>query len=257
MAADANGKQYVVGKGRLYFDQFLPGTKTSTGERYIGNTPELTTSSDEDTLDHYDADSGLNVKDESVTIEQNVTGQMTTDSVDADNVAMLFGGDIERATIAGATAITETHAAKLGRWIQLGVSDAQPTGARKIVNVVIKNGAATILIPNNFEIDLDLGRVYIESDAPGVVADDALIFTYDQEASTRVLIVGKGTEVRGSLRFVSANPIGKQKDYLWPYVKMSANGDFSLKGDEWQTLPFAFEVLKKDAATARVYIDER
>lgn len=257
MAADSNGKQYVLGKGKVYFDQFLPGTKTATGERYIGNTPELTTSQDEDTLDHYDADEGLNVKDESVTIEQNVTGAMTTDSISVENVAMLFGGDIENATVASAVGVTESHAVKLGRWYQLGVSDLQPTGARSITNVTVKKGAATVALTANFDIDLELGRVYVEEDAPGVADGDVLIFTFDQEATTRELIVGKGTEVRGALRFVSKNPIGKQKDYYWPYVKLSANGDFSLKGDEWQTLPFAFEVLKKDAATARVYIDNR
>lgn len=257
MAADSNGKQYVLGKGKVYFDQFLPGTKTATGERYIGNTPELTTSQDEDTLDHYDADEGLNVKDESVTIEQNVTGQMTTDSISVENVAMLFGGDIQRATVAAAVGVTESHPAKLGRWLQLGVSALQPTGARMITNVVVKKGTTAVALPGNFEVDLDLARVYIEADAPDVDADDVLIYTFDQVGTTREVVVGKGTEVRGALRFVSKNPIGKQKDYFWPYVKLSANGDFSLKGDEWQTLPFAFEVLKKDSATARVYIDNR
>ena len=37
----------------------------------------------------------------------------------------------------------------------------------------------------------------------------------------------------------------------------AATSVFLLKGDEWQQVPFSFEVLKKDAATERVYIDER
>lgn len=252
------GKDYVVGKGRVYFDQFLIGTKTGTGERYLGNTPELSTSQDESTLDHFDADSGLNVKDESVTIEKNITGQLVTDNISPENVAMLFGADIDDATVTGATALTETKVDVVrGTWIQLGTSDDTPTGVRNVVNVVVKIGATAVTALNNYEVDLELGRVYIEPDAPGITDGADLIFTYDTEAGTRQVLIGKGTEVRGALRFISANPVGSQKDYYWPYVKLTANGDFSLKSDEWQQLPFSFEVLKKDAATERVYVDVR
>ena len=84
-----------------------------------------------------------------------------------------------------------------------------------------------------------------------------LTIEYDIEAGTRKTVIGKGVQLAGALRFISANPIGTQKDYYWPYVKLSPNGDFNLKGDEWQQIPFTFEVLKKDATTARVYIEER
>lgn len=251
------GKDYVVGKGKVYFDIFAPGTKTPQGERYLGNTPELSTSSDESTLDHFDADEGLNVKDESVTIERNVTGALTTDNVSAENLAYFFGGDVEKATVVGAVGLDETVTAKKGHWIQLGVSDLNPSGIRDLDNFTMKIGVTAVLQPDNYEIDLDLGRVYIEPDAPGIDDGDALILEYDQLAGTRELLVGKGTEVRGALRFISHNPVGSQKDYFWPYVKLTANGDFNLKGDEWQEIPFSFEVLKKDATTERVYIDIR
>ena len=257
MAADNDGKKYVLGKGRLYFDYFPVGTKTSTGERYLGNTPELSVSSSQDTLDHYDADQGLNVKDESVTIQDDMTGQLVTDNIDLENVGLFFGGPPEKVTVAAATGVTETHAAKLGRWIQLGTSQANPDGTRNIDNVVVKIGAATVTPANNYEVDLDLARVWIEADATGIDADDALIFTYDQVAGTKTTVIGTGAEVRGALRFVSTNPVGPKKDYFWPYIKLTANGDMSLKGDEWQQIPFSFEILKKDNVTQRVYITER
>ena len=251
------GKDYVVGKGRVFFDPFAPGTKTKTMERYLGNTPELSTTSDEQTLDHFDADSGLNVKDESVTIEKTVTGQLVTDHISPENIAMFFGGEIVKSTVTPATALTETHAAKLGRWLQLGVTPLVPTGAREITNFSVKIGAATVTPTGNYEVDLELARVYIEPDAPGIDAEDALIFTYDTTAVVREQIIGAGTEVRGALRFISANPVGPQTDFYWPYVKLSANGDFALKSDEWMQIPFSFEVLKLDATTERVYIDRR
>lgn len=248
-------KNLVVGKGRVYFDQFLPGTKTPTGERYLGNTPEFSLAQDQSTLDHYDADSGLNVKDESVVIEQNVTGTLTCDNIVDENVALWFGADLDKATITAATGLTETHAAKLGRWVQLGTTEDFPSGARNIAALVVKIGATTVDAANNYEADLVRGRVYIEADAAAIDADDALIFTYNITAGTRTTIIAKGAAVAGRMRFESTNPIGKKKDYFFPYVKMTANGDYALKGDEWQVLPFNLEILKLDSATERMYID--
>jgi hypothetical protein len=251
------GKDYVVGKGRVYFAAFAEGTKIAGPERYLGNTPELSTSSDESTLDHFDADSGLNVKDESVTIEKNITGTLVTDHISPENVAMFFGGAVGEVVIAPATALTETVANVRGRYVQLGVNEANPTGARDITTLVVKVGVVTIAQPNNYEADLDLGRVYIELDSPDIDDTDPVIFTYNIAGSTRTQIIGSGTEVRGALRFISANPVGSQTDYFWPYVKLSANGDFALKSDEWMQIPFSFEVLKLDATTERVYAERR
>lgn len=262
------GKDYVVGKGRLYFELFPTGTKSGNGELYFGNTPELSTTADSETLDHYDADAGLNVKDESITIENNVTGAFVTDNISPENVALFFSGDLTSATVAAATALEEEFVAKRGRFIQLGTSEATPSGVRKVVNVVVAKltpapdpedpPVSTPITPaGNLDIDLELGRVFIEPDAPDLADDDEIKITYDIEASTREVIVGKGTEIRGALRFISNNPVGTQKDYYWPYVKLTPNGDFALKGDEWQQIPFSFEVLKKDDQTERVYVDVR
>lgn len=49
-------KNYTYGRYRVYFDQFALGTKVSAGgQRYFGNTPELSTTSESETLDHVDA----------------------------------------------------------------------------------------------------------------------------------------------------------------------------------------------------------
>lgn len=252
------GKDYVLGKGRLFFEKFAPGTKVGSGELYFGNTPELSTSSDQSTLDHYDADAGLNVKDESVTIEDNMTGAFVTDNMNMENQALFFGGDIEKSTVTAATGLSDSFTDVVrGRWLQLGTGPLTPSGVRGVTNVVVKKGATTVAASGNYEVDLELGRVYIEPDAAGIADGDDLTIEYDVEAGTRDIVIGKGTEVRGALRFISANPVGSQTDYFWPYVKLTANGDFNLKGDEWLQIPFSFEVLKKDATTERVYIDKR
>jgi hypothetical protein len=259
MPAATPGKEYVVGKGRLFFNQIDPDTGISLrGERYFGNTPALTTTSDSTQLEHYDSDQGLNIKDESVTTQNNMTGSFTTDNISADNIALFFEGSIDALTIVAGTDISETFEdVSLGSYYQLGTTDDQPTGARNVTTVVVKVATATITAIGNYEVELDSGRIHILDDAADITAGDDIIVTYDVTAGARQVVIGSGSEIRGALRFISANPIGGQRDYLWPLVKITPNGDFALKGDDWQTLPFNFEVLQLNGATERVYTDIR
>lgn len=262
------GKDYVVGKGKLFFDQFAPGSKIGTGERYLGNTPELTQSRAEDTLDHKDADEGLNVIDESIVISNDITGSFSTDNIDPLNVAMWFGGAIEGSTIVAGTAIVEPDfLVTRGRAYQLGKTADLPQGTRSITNVKVSTVAAGATpsdplvatplpkLDGNVDIDLDRGRIYIEPDAPDLDDGDMIRVTYDQEGTKRDIIIVKGQEVRGALRFHATNPVGSRKDYYWPYVQITANGDYALKGDDWQVMSFNFKVLKLDAKTERAYIE--
>jgi hypothetical protein len=247
-------KDYTIGKGRLYFDQFKPGTTVGMGERYFGNTPELTNSAETETLDHYDADQGLNVKDESITTANNLSGSFVTDHISPENIALWYSGSTAPMTQTAATAQSETIANVMrGHSYQLGITELTPTGARHVNTVVVKKGG-TAVADASVEIDLEKGRVYIESDAADIANGDTLTVTYDIKASSRTVIIGKGDEIRGSLRFLSANPVGTQKDYLWPYVKITPNGDFALKGTEWMQLGFSFEVLKL-SGKERVYVE--
>lgn len=254
------GKDYTIGKSRLYFDQFAPGTLTGTGERYFGNTPEITLGAEVETLDHYDADAGVRVRDRSITIADTQTGSFITDNMDLVNIGLFFGGDPEKLTVVAATGVTETFTAKKGTTHQLGKTALAPSGARKVASVVVSTtgGSPTaVTVAGNLEIDLELGRVYVESNSPDINDGDVLSVTYNLTAMTRNQVVGKGSEIVGSLRSIATNVVGTKKDYYWPYVKITPNGDFSLKGEEWQQVPFSLEILKKDATTERVYIEER
>lgn len=265
---DVVSNNYVVGKGRLYFDKFLDGTKTTTGERYFGNTPTLTNSTAISNLDHYDADQGMKVKDESIAISNDLTGAFSTDNINSENVALFFCGDTDQMVVTSATAVIDPNTPTIspGRYYQIGVSLDTPQGVRNVTNVKISKQIPPVLpatvptwepivLANNVDVDLDRAKVYIESDAPDLVDGDILQFTYDQEASTRNLIIGKSDVIAGTLRFEAANPQGDNRDYFWPYVKITPDGDYALKGDDWQVLGFKFEVLKRDSATERVYID--
>ena len=74
-----NGRNYALSRGEVYFDRFAPGTTTNTGERYVGNTPEINTTTESEELEHFDSDHGVNEKDDSIVLSTNRTGTFNTD----------------------------------------------------------------------------------------------------------------------------------------------------------------------------------
>lgn len=255
---------YVLGRGKVFFDRFAANTKVATGnERYFGNTTELNFSLSSDKLDHFSSESGVRVKDDSVTLQTDSTGNFICDHISAANLALWFLGDAETLVVAGAVAVVDAGIASLvvGTVHQIGRSTASPSGARKISTVVVKLDPAgantTVAAANNFTLDTDLGRL-TWMDAPADVDDgDVIGITYTQVAHSRDRIISKSESIQGAMRFVADNPKGPNKDYFIPYCEIAPDGDLALKGDDWQALGFTIEILKLDENTERLYIDGR
>ena len=260
MAIDT-GKQYTLPKGKFFFDRFPAGVTVTKdtkgeGERYIGSTEMLSMSSTSTTLDHFQSEGGIKTKDASVTLETNRSGKFDTANISGENLALTFQGDATTAVQLSATAVIDTVTVKEGRTYQLGASVANPTGVRNVSNVIVKKGATTVAMSGNYSVDLVLGRIYIEVGAPGIADNDELTFTYDVAASTRETVVSSSKAIYGAARFIADSPYGANNDIYLPYVKLQSDGDFSLKGDTWQTLAFTMEVLQKPSHES-VYVDGR
>ena len=253
---------YVVGRGKLYFDQFLAGTKTFSGnERYLGNSPELSMSQDEETLDHYSSDSGIKVKDATVELQNDQSMSFSLDDISKENLAMWFRGQAQDNAVSAVVDGTTTVAAVAkGTYIQLGLADGNPIGARNVSGVTCVNetqASAAVTAATNFEVDAVTGRIYIIEDAPDIDEGDELIFTYDAAVGTEEIVIAENEIIEGRLIFVSDNAAGENRDYIWPYVRVRPDGDFALKGDDWQAMTFSGEVLKLNDSTERQYIVKR
>lgn len=253
---------YVVGRGRLFFNKFLPGTKTlSGGSRYLGNSPELSLSQDEETLDHYNSDSGLKVKDASISLQNDQSGSFSLDDISAENLAMWFRGEVERNVVAGGAVADEAHNNVVrGTYLQLGLTAGNPIGARNVSAVTVTNvtqANAVVTAAGNYEVDAVTGRILVLDDAPDIDDDDDLTIDYTAAAGNEELVIAAGTVIEGRLEFFSDNAAGENRDYIWPYVQIRPDGDFALKGDDWQTMTFSLEVLKLNDSTERQYIVKR
>lgn len=249
-------KQHTYGSGKLHFAQFLPNTQTPGALRYIGNTTELTLTSEQEKLDHYDSDNGIRTKDDSVVTSLEQSGTFVTDNINDENVAMFFLGTTTSLSQASGTAQEDTIASVEFGSYQLGITPTRPTGVRKVTvtSVALSAAPATAYTAGlDYVVDADRGLVTI---LPGgaITKGAGIKITYSFAASTRQQVMSSNKTVEGRLWFESKNAVGPQRDYTFPYVKLTPNGDFALKSDDWLTMPFSVEVLTLGALAA-VYAD--
>jgi hypothetical protein len=358
----ADPNDYVVGRGRLFFGQFKAGTRRASGERYFGNTPALSLSQDEDTLDHYNSDAGLRVKDASVTLQSDSSGSFQCDNISSENLALWFrgqlikrieagstsasgtltistappvandkftvngnditfvaanpvgmqvliagtlaatavnlanfindtpalgvsataaagvvtlkslypgeagnavtlaktfttaaNGTVSGATLTGGADVTETITdVARGMWYQLGITDATPQGVRGVGGVTI-----TGVDEDSYVVEPGTGRFFIKSDAADIVDGSTIEVGYGVSPVVEDVVIARGETIEGKMTFIANNATGSNRDYHWPYVKLTPDGDFALKGDDWQAMTFNFEILLRDEATERQYITKR
>lgn len=247
-------QNYVLGRGKLYFERFAENQTVGAGRyRYIGNTPSISMTAESETLDHFSSEAGLRVKDRSVTLQQDMSGNFTTDNIDRENLALLLQGDEGDDTIASASGLSDTFTSvEIGTYVQLGVTASKPEGVGNVTVVAAVVGSDTLAAGVDYDVDADTGMVYLRDDAVDLATGDNVTIHYSTAAGTRSRITDTGDEIYGALRYVSDNPVGDQRDKVWPYVKLTPSGDFQLKGDDWQTITFDFEVLRRNDATPRV-----
>lgn len=248
---------YTLGRGEVHFGQFKPNTQIPRGERYFGNTPELGFTAEQENLDHYSSDRGVRIKDQSVLLQLDYAGSFITDNISPENLAAFFLGEALTSTTASATGVAFTLAdIEQGLTYQLGTSDATPSGVRGIDNFVITTPAACVA-GVDYVVDEALGRITIlEGSTKLTEGLTSVVGTYDVTATSRNRIISKSSTIEGSLRYIAQNPAGENIDYFMPWVKLTPNGDFQLKGDEWQQLPFTLEILKKGSLES-IYMDGR
>lgn len=263
MSLAAGTQDYTLGKGEVWFAPFKPGTQDPDGFRWLGNTTEFNMTFESEKLDHYASYRGVREKDDSVNLQVNRTGSLITDHISPSNIALFFFGSEDALTVTQTTvtdeAIADVH---LDRAYQLGSSDINPGGAKAIIYpgtsgtlFVAKKGATTLTAGTDYELDKDLGMLKILTGGTLVEGDDITV-TYTYSASTRRRVISGSASVDGALRFIGRNPKGSNKDYYLPWVSISPNGDYGLISEEWQTIPFQLEVLKKTTLEA-VYVETR
>lgn len=257
-----SNKNYVLGRGELHFGRFGPGTRSVVGGmRYLGNSPSLSISADSESLDHYDADGPVRVKDDSVLIELNRTGNFTVDHVSPENQAMWLGGAASVVEQAALTAQAFTlENVRRGSSYQIGESASNPVGVRGVTTVTATAGATPLVENVDYLLDREAGLIQILPGSTVIDEDDTTDVSLEVTApavSYHQAVSGSDANIEGRLLFKATNAKGAKFDYLFPYVRISPDGEYELKGEEWQTMSFVFDALKLNDITESVYTSGR
>lgn len=252
-------KNYTLGRGEVHFSRFKTGTQIAAGFYYIGNTPEFNLTIESETLDHFSSDRGIREKDDSVPLEVTRTGSLITDNIDPKNVALFFFGEestVTQTAVASGTEVLDDI--KAGHSYKLGVSPSNPTGYFGIdsTGFDVSIGGDALVAGTDFEMNYDTGVLtFLEGSTIAVDGTDAEV-TFAVKSHTRDRVISGSDPVEGAMMYIAFNPKGKNFDYYLPYVKITPNGDYALKGDEWQQIPFTIEALKPSNGEA-IYMDGR
>lgn len=259
MQFTAGENNYTLGRGQCLFARFIKGTRKPGAFLYFGNTPSLSINTTTEELKHYSSEAGTKELDGSAPLRTDRALSLETDNISPENLALLFLGEAQHTAVAASAIADEAIAASQvvkGGMIPLGVTDSNNLGARNVSAVVLKNGAATLVEGVDYEVIPESGLVHILPG--GSIADGtALTVNYAVTAYSATRVISNSNPIEGAFRFISENATGTNYDYIMPYVKLMPDGEFALKGDDWQKIKFKGDVLKLSPSTAAVFIGQR
>ncbi|MBT2337360.1 hypothetical protein J7E49_26100 [Variovorax paradoxus] len=250
--------QYIIPRGRVFFD-VLDAADQLTGERHLGNCPTVTLNISTEKAPHYSAESGPGVKDANRVVRIDRTGKITCDNMSADNKAMFISGDKSTVSQATGAVAAEEITVLPGLFYQLGRTDANPAGARKVSAVVVTPdaGGEPYELGTDYTVDAALGRLQVL--AGGAIPAGKIKVAYSKPATTWLRIKsGDKAELRGALRVLSNVAEGEQSDTYCPLVTLAPTGDMSLitSDDNYVQMEFDIEVLTPSNGVA-IFVDGR
>ncbi len=259
--ASGYSKNVVLPSGYLFFDP-KDATGNLTGEIYLADTPGFTVSVNSESLEDYDSDGPINELnfDHPTNVKRGASVEVK--NMSGETAEMFYVADASTITTSAGSVtgkpINGGIGVKQGRWYQLGVDATHPSGIRAIENVDILDGATPQTIATDYELDAELGRIYI---VPGGGIADGTVLTsdYDTTAVSWEQIASNSLGAKeGALRFVAHNARGTNRDGFWPNVVMKPNGDAVWKSrDAVQKFAFSVSIQKPDDGTPAQYINGR
>ena len=261
-----NTDDYSLGRGKVYFAE-LDDNDLPQGYRDLGNAVEFMVSLEKEELDHFSTRSGLKVVDKQVVVSQKVSISLTLDEINFDNLALFMCGTAasrDNEGDAGVTGSSNLTVVDQGRWYELydeasGVGASTESQGNRIydigdVTITPAAGGSAMVEDTDFEVDKDLGLIFV-IDGGSMVAGDYDVDIAANESSTETVDVVKAlanSGLVGALKFVSENPADEDKwtEYQFHQVRLTAEGDLSLIGDEWTQLPLSGAAESNAAADA-------
>jgi hypothetical protein len=245
MSNALNPAKLYIGAGELFFDRFDATTGAATGLRLLGNCSalEITPAEDEvrELYSSMEAARPLAARD---IIRRKVTFKATLNEHSVENVALeLMGNQVEY--VQTATPVT-------GEVLSTApVADRfYKTAKRKLTAVVVKRGAATLVLDTDYKIhDAEQGLIYLISGAgSGSLTIDYTPTVMTTGVSGLQQIRGAmATKIEGKLVYRPDSTRGPKFEIEVWKAAISPDGQFGLIQDEYGEFTLNAEVLSDKA----------
>lgn len=244
----------VLGRGRLYFNAFAPGTQQGTGERYLGNTPAFSVSRSVESVSRVRSIGGLKYKSDPIVVSESLTASISTDNISSENFAHWFHASETNALLSG-KAFEVNVVADHAKLIKLFDTEDGYDQSTNIVSLEVYRGTVEVPLLGNFDTRmLQYGLLTILENARDVFDGDSLRLKVRTGESKVSPLKPTNKSLQGSLRFLSNNIVGSDFDYFFPIVSVMPSGSIDLKGDDFQQIVFNVEVLKLNPSTPHYLI---
>jgi hypothetical protein len=258
MALQYENSEFVIPRGISYFDpEDVSGVLT--GEDDLGNVPSITLNVATEKVDHFSSRTGIREKDASYVVQIDRTGKLTSDNVNASNLARWLSSSLETVSQTNTAVVDEVITVVPGRYYQLGRSESNPAGYRNISSLVVEpeGGGTPYVEGEDYEVDLVSARLRVLQ--AGAIAAGDIQFSCSKVAKTWSRIkTGAVAELRGALRVISDNAAGENRDYYMPKVVLKPTGDLPVITSDTQivAMEFDLEVLTPTNGSA-IYLDDQ
>lgn len=254
-----NTEDYNLGRGIVYFAPLV--NSVPQGYRDLGNAPEFNISIEVETVEHQSSRQGLRVVDKEVVISQKISLTVTIDELNFENLALFFSGSKATHVNPAKSAQAEFEmvaSVELGRWYD--IKNAAGARAYRFTStnaLDVDNGTdnTDLVLGTDYELDAEMGRIFLLSTAVNISAGEALDITWSLDGTNvdvNEVQALKNSAVVGALKFISVNPAAgdARTEYQFHQVSLKAEGDFSLIGDEFTTMQLSGVAERNETADA-------
>ena len=268
-ANQSNPNFYSLGRGKLYFSALTASLPTG-GWRDLGNCPNFSINSEEETLEHKSSQSGLAVTDKKLTISRTTNISFDLDELSFDNLADWFSGDAAANAINYTATYTDeimlgpgSHSTAENSWVFNKWYELIDTSGKRIYNIDAADAVPSFDVNTSDDMVKDTDYLLDEGAGMIMILDTATTNGHegtvvdmtwssgDTIATDEVRAFSQGS-VTGALKFVSVNPANNDavREFQFHQVTLASDGDLSLIGDEFSTMSFTGVVEKNETADA-------
>ena len=238
-------KDFVAGAGSLYIAE-LDADGLPLGFRYLGDSESFSLSLTTEDLEAWTGDDQVRQKVISVATSVERMGALLLNEPVEENVGLLIFGDAGELEQA-ATPVTDeavTSSAVAGLTYSLGVTIANPAGAKDITSVTLDNGDATAYTEGE-DYELDPARGTFRVIPGGAMVGETVEANYTPTAGTYQQVTSREDDnPEFFLKYIENARSGRNRDIYCPRVKIRPDGDFDLKSaDSHQQIPLQIDAL--------------